>query len=80
MTDAVQAAERDLELARLSARYDELNDAMHADPNDEQRAEFASVKATMVALRQAAREEREAQVPEEGMARPTAVEADTEVS
>jgi hypothetical protein len=78
----VERAQADLDQAQMSERYDQAVEAYRNDPSDENKAKKDDLANQLVEKRQAARMHRDAATlgPNDGQARPEAVEGSTEVN
>jgi hypothetical protein len=78
----VERAQADLEHAQMSETYDQAVEAYRKDPTDENKAKKDDLADQLVAKRQTARMHRDAATlaPNDGVARPEAVEGSTEVN
>jgi hypothetical protein len=81
VADEVARKEAELAQAKLAAAYDEAVETYRNDPSDENKAAKDDLANQLVAARQAVRQDREAEAASlaEGVARPEAIEALTEV-
>lgn len=61
-------------------KYDKALEAFRDDPSDKNRATKDKLAQDVVAERQAERQQREAEVPGDGQARPAPVDSTSEVS
>lgn len=78
----VERAEGELAQAKVAEEYDQAVEAFRNDPSDENKAKKDDLAQKLVAARQAARVHRDAATlaPNDGQARPEAVEGSTEVN
>lgn len=81
MSDAVQQAEAELEVAKLSQAYDEAVEAYREKQTDQRKAKKDDLANQLVAARQASRVQREAEAAslDNGTARPGSISGSSEV-
>ncbi len=78
----VERAEADLAYAKVAEQYDAAVEAFRNDPSDENKAKKDDLAEQVVEARKAARVHRDAATlgPNDGQARPEAVQGSTEVN